>query len=601
MQPGTVILQTTDEWADPASAPPQWLRFRDPIRVIRAGTVDQVAPALDQLAEAVRSGLFAAGFVAYEAAPSFDPAFCVRPPDEKVSLPLLWFGLYAQPDRLPDPCADHSPGAYRLSPWQPAMEVEDYHGRIARIREYIAAGDTYQVNFTFPLRADFEGDPWGLFIDLERSQRARHGAFVLTDRHAIASASPELFFAQSGDELVARPMKGTARRGRWCEEDDRNARVLACSAKDRAENVMIVDLERNDLGRVATPGSVHVPRLFDVERYETVLQMTSTVAARTDADPVTVLRALFPCGSITGAPKIRTMEIVSELEVGPRGIYTGAIGWIGPNRQARFNVAIRTVQIDRARGEAVFGVGGGVTWGSTPQGEYDECLVKAGLLLENRPRFELLETLLWEPGGGYFLMDRHLARLAESARYFRYTFDRAEVQRRLEAYAEDFDDSPQRVRLLMDETGRVRLESTPLDKVPSISSTMSMSSTPSIWNVALAEQPINPDDPFLYHKTTHRTVYEQARQGREEVDDVLLWNARGELTESTIANVVVQLDGKKLTPPRTCGLLAGVMRAQLLEEGEIEEGVIHTHDLPRAEGIWLINSVRRWLPAHIEK
>ena len=397
--------------------------------------------------------------------------------------------------------------------------------------------------------------------------------------------------------MVTRPMKGTAPRGRWLEEDENQAAALAASAKDRAENVMIVDLLRNDLGRIARPGSVEATRLFDIERYETVWQMTSTIRARTAAGPVEVLKALFPCGSITGAPKIRTMEIIAELETAPRGIYTGALGWFGPGRRASFSVPIRTVQVEWSTGEAVYGVGGGVTWGSTAEGEFEECLVKARLLRQARPDFDLLETLRWEPGSGYFLLERHLARLLDSSRYFGRPLNVATMREALLGASAGFGEQPQRVRLLVGHDGAARIECRSLPPEATFSGNPS-SECP--IQLALAADPIDSRDPFLCNKTSHREVYERARRARPGADDVILWNERGEATESTIANLVLDFgDGLLWTPPRECGMLGGTFRELLLEEGKIQERMIQVDELRQAKRIWLVNSVRGWMAAEL--
>ena len=328
---------------------------------------------------ALREGLWAAGFLCYEAAPGLDCSLTVKSPDAQ-GPPLVWFGLYGSPEPLTALPEELCTGAYELTDWEAGLSREAYGRAVERIRAYIAAGQTYQVNFTYPLTAAFTGNPYALFLDLHQAQGASHEALVDTGRYAVLSASPELFFAQCGENLVTRPMKGTAARGRNLQEDKLQAAHLAASGKDRAENVMIVDLLRNDLGRVACQGGVSVSRLFEIERYRTVWQMTSTVRAVTDKGPVEVLRALFPCGSVTGAPKVRTMEIIAELENSPRGVYTGAVGWMGPQRKACFNVAIRTVTLDLERGRASYGVGGGITWSSDTELEWQETRIKARLL-----------------------------------------------------------------------------------------------------------------------------------------------------------------------------------------------------------------------------
>ncbi|MEJ5225182.1 MAG: aminodeoxychorismate synthase component I, partial [Anaerolineales bacterium] len=488
-----------------------WLHFRHPRHIIAAHTLEGVLPALRDIEASVETEhLYAAGWIAYEAAPAFDPALTAHPPTGE--LPLLWFGLYSAPvtlSSLPAPAASH-----HLGPFAPSVSRQDYDAAIAAIKTHIARGETYQVNFTFRLRLPFEGDAWSLFHSLVRAQGAGYAAYVDAGRFVVCSASPELFFTQTGDLLESRPMKGTAPRGRTLAEDEALAAQLRASEKNRAENVMIVDMIRNDLGRIAETGSVRVPALFSTERYPTLWQMTSTVQARSRGPLSQTLAALFPCASITGAPKVSTMRIIAALEDTPRGVYTGAIGFMGPGRTAQFNVAIRTAVIDRASGQAEYGLGGGVVWDSTPGGEYDEALLKARVLTAPpRPDFQLLETLLWTPSDGYWLKERHIARMVESAAYFGFPAAPGEIAAYLDATAAHFH-KPQRVRLLMDEAGRLSHESTdftPADNPPPI-------------RAALAAQPVHSRDIFLFHKTTHRQVYDHARAARPGVEDVLLFN-----------------------------------------------------------------------------
>ena len=382
-------------------------------------------------------------------------------------------------------------------------------------------------------------------------------------------------------------MKGTAARGLTAGDDRARAAALAASAKNRSENVMIVDLIRNDLGRVARVGSVQVASLFDLERYPAQWQMTSTVVAEaTGVSIADIFAALFPSGSVTGAPKVRSMEIVRELEPSPRGIYTGAIGLIAPGGRAHFNVAIRTAVVHRALGAAEFGVGSGIVWESRGQDEFEECQMKAAILTEQAPVFDLLETLRWDPATGYALEDRHMARLAESADYFGVGDVTEGAARALEA-AVAGRLTPARVRLLVDSKGQARTEVT------------DMVARPEPLRVALATAPVTTDNRFLYHKTTERSIYDDARRTRPEADTVLLWNRAGEITESLDANVVVELDGDRVTPPVSCGLLPGTMRADLLARGEIVERRITLEDLGRASRVWLVNSVRGWMEVQL--
>lgn len=550
-------------------------RFAGLVDVVSADSPDEVMPCLRRIEDAVQGGLHAAGFLAYEAAPAFDAAFVTQETD---GLPLLWFGLYEEGEASGAWC--ENPGSYRVGPWRPLVAKEAYEASIEQIRSLIAAGDTYQVNYTFPLAAPFSGDPRSWFRVLCESQGTDYGALIDTGRYVILSASPELFFRLDGDRLTTRPMKGTHRRGRWPGEDRAFREALAASEKDRAENVMIVDLLRSDMGRVSVPGTVCVESLFDTERYETLWQMTSSISSRVTGSVPEIMQALFPSGSVTGAPKVRTMQIIRALEPFPRGVYCGTVGWWSPGGQAEFNVAIRTVSIDRQEGEARYGVGGGITWSSTAEGEYEECAVKAAILKPSPRDFELLESFLVDED--FFLLEEHLARLAASAEYFGFDVDLGEVRRALSAHLSGDRTPPEKLRLLVARDGGIRIESEPASPMKPL-------------RVGLARGPVDEGDVFLFHKTTHRSRYEEAKASRPDCDDVLLYNGRGELTESTRANVLVQLDGEWLTPPVSCGLLAGTMRAHLLSEGRIREAVLPVEVLERAQSIRLINSVRKWI------
>ncbi|HZM24639.1 MAG TPA: bifunctional anthranilate synthase component I family protein/class IV aminotransferase, partial [Anaerolineales bacterium] len=404
-----------------------------------------------------------------------------------------------------------------------------------------------------------------------------------TGRYAICSASPELFFRLDGDTITCCPMKGTAKRGRTTIEDQGQSEWLKNSEKNRAENVMIVDMVRNDLGRIAEIGRVQVPELFTVERYPTLWQMTSTVTAETRSSLTEIFSALFPSASITGAPKVSTMRIISELETTPRRIYTGSIGYISQNRKAKFNVAIRTALIDREIQRAEYGVGGGIVWDSTSADEYTEALLKAQVLTEQFPNFSLLETMLWTPDEGFFLREKHVARMLDSAHYFDFPISKKDFDEYLDNISSNFDSS-QRVRLLLDRSGALNSEAKvfqPPENSPPL-------------KVPLAREPVDTNNVFLFHKTTHRAIYESARKDFTNYDDVLLYNERGEVTEFTIGNLVLELGGKLITPPLSSGLLAGTFRAHLLETGQVVERTIQVQELKDCTKIFMVNSVRKW-------
>lgn len=562
----------------------EWWAFEKPIEILEVHAIDEVVPLLEALEGAARQGLWAAGFLSYEAAPAFDRAFVTG---SGGPLPLAWFGLF--PRRRSVDVESRPAGAYSLSEWQASVSSTRYQQAIEAIHRWIASGETYQVNYTFRLQTAFAGDAWGLFASLARKQGGSRSAFVETgDRWAICSSSPELFFELEGEHIVCRPMKGTAARGRYPEEDRRQGEWLRRSTKNRAENLMIVDMMRSDLGRIARPGTVEVSSLFQLESYPTIHQLTSTIEARTEATVAEIFTALFPCASITGAPKVRTMELIHRLERGPRGLYTGAIGCFGPQRRAHFNVAIRTLQIDRQSGTAEYGVGGGIVWDSAAAEEYRECRTKTLVLSQGEPDFSLIETILWEPESGFFLLARHLQRLRSSALYFGRTVDLEAIGAELALAARQLPRAPHRVRVQVQPSGSVVLSTEPLP------------ADQRRWRVRLSRRPVDRNNRFLFHKTSHRVLYDEARADFPDNDDVLLWNSERELTEATIANVVVRLDGELVTPPIDCGLLPGVFRAELLDRGQIRERVVALDELPRAEEVYLVSSVRRWIEADLE-
>lgn len=557
------------------------LTFSDPHKVIIANTIEEVLPCFQMIQDAIDDGYYAAGFLSYESASAFDSAYQVS---EVHSMPLLWFGIFSEPHHM----SLNSTGNYSLTKWHSSVDMDEYHASIMSIKESIENGDTYQTNYTIRLNSEFRGDDIALFQKLKKAQRSNYCAYLNTGEHSILSASPELFFHLEGDQVTTRPMKGTIERGKSFAEDEANASWLYHSEKNRAENVMIVDLLRNDLGIVAEPGTVHVPKLFEIEQYPTVHQMTSTIAATISENIqlVDIFKALFPCGSITGAPKISTMEIISNLEKTPREVYCGAIGYITPNQEAIFNVPIRTVVIDQKSGHATYGVGGGITWDSTTEGEYHEVLAKASLLETDRPDFQLLESFLLKDGE-YFLPEEHLTRLKKSAQYFGITFDLENTQKALHDFGRKYGLGSFKIRLLIDKNGELTLESQPITQFK----------TP--LEVALADKPLDKNNPFLYHKTTNRAVYSSFQKKYSHVFDVLLWNEDGELTEFTNGNVVLEIDGILWTPPIDSGLLGGTYRERLLKEGTIHEKVLTIEDLRKSKQIWFINSVRKWLEVQV--
>lgn len=561
----------------------RWLRFAAPREVVVAWRHEEVLPALEQV---VAARAWAVGYVAYDAASAFDPALVTR---DAAELPLAWWGIFPPPTETATPVTATEERRPDELHWQPAIDRARHAAAVATIRRAIARGEVYQVNLTFPLLADFSGDPQALFATLWRAQRRGYGAYLDTGRFAICSASPELFVAAGAGRVVSRPMKGTARRGRFPAEDDELAADLAASAKERAENVMIVDMVRNDLGRIAATGSVEVERLWQVETYPTVHQLVSTVAARSEARLPALLAALFPAASITGAPKIAAMRLIRDLEAAPRGVYTGTVGVVAPDGRLQLNVAIRTATVDRERGTATYGTGGGITWDSVADDEYEECRAKARILRPSPPPFWLVETLRWEPSRGAVRRLRHLERLAASALHFAIPLDAVDLDRQLDAATADLPPCRHRLRLTVAEDGRVAVETTPWTELRR-----------SRWRVGLAlavdgRPPARSDDLFLFHKTTHREIYRRALATRPDCDEVILWNERGELTEATRANLVLDLDGELVTPALDAGLLPGILRGALLARRRVVERPLPRAAFGAARRVYLVNSLRGWI------
>ncbi|MGA0839680.1 MAG: chorismate-binding protein [Pseudomonadales bacterium] len=561
-----------------------WHAFEDCRYVVTTRHLNEVTRALRTVEEAVQNhGWYAVGFLSYEAAPAFDPALETHAPTD---FPLLWFALCAR--RAPRSPEDVFPwpDALPAMTWALDVDATQYRNAITDIRAQIARGHTYQVNYTARYESALNAAPIHLFHRLARHQH-RHAAFLDLPEWSICSGSHELFFALEGDKVTCRPMKGTGPRGIDKQSDADLAAALRASIKDQAENLMITDMMRNDLGRVAQAGSVEVPALFAVERYPTLYQMTSTVTCRTEACVSQLLTALFPAASITGAPKVSAMRHIRRLETSPRELYTGAIGWIGPGRNAAFNVAIRTAVVDKRSGATRYGVGGGITWDSRPAAEYAEAQLKARVLTEPLERsFHLFETLRWDPEDGWFLLDRHIERLLRSAHYFAFpvaadTPFAAAFTACANALVAQANEAC-RVRIQLDADGRLHGQSVRLTQ------------TEMPFRARLANRPVLASHPFLRHKTSVRQMYEDPRQ--QGVEEILHYNERGELTEFGIGNLVLDIAGERVTPPLCAGLLPGTFRAELLSQGLITERVLTREDLASAETIFLINAVRRWLP-----
>jgi para-aminobenzoate synthetase/4-amino-4-deoxychorismate lyase len=563
--------------------------FSAPVETFVAHSMREVAPALEGIRGGPRRGLHAAGWLGYEAGLALEPRLMrtCRSAARIQDAPLLWFALFEQivdlsgeelTAALPDP------EAAWLSPPRPRITRSQYADAFRRIKEYIEAGDVYQVNLSYRSDLTLVGHPLSAYAQMRRGGGGEWSALVHDGERYLLSTSPELFFRLSDSVIETKPMKGTTKRRENPTEDALAMESLRCDPKERAENVMIVDLLRNDISRIAKRGSVHVPALFEVETYPTLHALTSTVRAEVseDCDAVDVLRTLFPCGSVTGAPKIRAMEIIDELEADERGAYCGAIGWISPDGAAAFNVAIRTMAI--LDGAAELGLGSGVVFDSTLDGEWRECALKGAFVTAAAPVFRIFETMRYEPEEGLRHLDLHLARMRLSACTFAFEFNELAVRDRL-ANAVEGAGAPLVVRLLLDATGEISIEMRP----PPSPSRNELS-------VAIAALPVSSDDFRLRHKTTLRSFLDMARHA-SGADEVVFVDAAGFITEGSFTNVFIERDGQLLTPPASRGLLPGVLRASLLRAGRAREAELRVEDL--GGPFHLGNAVRGLLPAQL--
>ncbi|WP_457755914.1 aminodeoxychorismate synthase component I [Thermodesulfatator indicus] len=554
--------------------------FIDPVKILLFKPGDDLAVFFRKLEEALSEGLWLAGFFSYEFGYFLDKKLtsCYKEPH---FLPLVFLAAFKHPQifEAKGVCFGKAEEP-ELQNLKLSLAQEEYISKIRQIKGYIASGDTYQVNFTMKYHFSFKGDTLSWYLALRRKQRVSYGALIKTPEFQVLSFSPELFIRVKEGNIFTRPMKGTASRGDNLSEDEKLAAFLSSDTKNQAENVMIVDLLRNDLGRVCEKGSVWVPKLFEVEKYETVLQMTSTVKGKLkNFSLLDIFKALFPCGSVTGAPKIRTMEIISELETEPRGVYTGAIGFISPQKEMVFNVAIRTLALSQGQGE--FGIGSGIVWDSNPEKEYEESLLKAKFLKDKAPYFELIETIRFDPGEDVKLLSFHLSRLKTSAAYFGFPLDEKALLALLQEVFKTLD-KPAKLRLLLREDGRLKLEAYPLP------------SPPKEIKIALVKKDYVPPKKFLLHKTTYRHWFNRWQDFAKKngLFEVVFYDKKERLLEGTISNIFLQINGKLYTPPAKLGLLPGVLRESLLSAGKAYEKELYLADLYQAEKIFVGNTVR---------
>ena len=546
--------------------------FTQPIKELKTRDLAEVADLLAQVESYQEQGYYVVGYVSYEAAPAFEEKLAVH------KLPLLgeyllYFTVHDRVETSPIPLTYEEVDL--PSNWQEVTSAEDYEKAIAQIHHHLRQGDTYQVNYTVQLKQDLSANPFSIYNRMVVEQEAGYNAYVEHDEMAVISMSPELFFEQNGRELTTRPMKGTTKRGLTDDEDLKEAAWLGQDPKNRSENMMIVDLLRNDMNRISEVGSEHVERLCQVEQYSTVWQMTSTIKSqlRPDVDLVTIFQSLFPCGSITGAPKIATMEIIKDLEPQPRGVYCGTIGLLLPNGRRIFNVSIRTIQLHQ--GKAIYGVGGGITWDSTWESEYREVHQKAAVLYRKQARFKLISTgkisqksLLFE--------DQHLERLTKASRYFAYPFDPEDLKQKIEEECQACDiNQDYRLRISLSKSGEIELSCQILTPL-----------SPTFCQAKLCLQEADLQQVFTYFKTTHRPHLNLGEQEK------IYHNKSGELLETSIGNLVLKIDGKLYTPPINLGILSGIYRQHLLGKGQVEEKILTLADLNQAEAVYGCNAVR---------
>lgn len=546
--------------------------FTQPIKELKTRDLSEVADLLAQVESYQEQGYYVVGYVSYEAAPAFEEKLAVHKAPLLAEY-LLYFTVHDRVETSPIPLTYEEVDL--PSKWQEETSTENYEKAIAQIHHHLRQGDTYQVNYTVQLKQDLSANPFAIYNRMVVEQEAGYNAYVEHDEMAVISMSPELFFEQNDRELTTRPMKGTTQRGVTNQEDLEQASWLEQDPKNRSENMMIVDLLRNDMNRISEVGSEHVERLCQVEQYSTVWQMTSTIKSqlRPDVDLVEIFRSLFPCGSITGAPKIATMEIIKNLEPQPRGVYCGTIGLLLPNGRRIFNVAIRTIQLHQ--GKAIYGVGGGITWDSTWESEYREVHQKAAVLYRKQARFQLITTgkisqknLLFE--------EQHLERLTKASRYFAYPFNPEELRQKIEKECQVCDaNQDYRLRIILSKSGEIELSSQILTPL-----------SPSFCQAQLCLQEADLNQAFTYFKTTNRPHLSLGEQ------EIIYHNATGELLETSIGNLVLKINGKLYTPPTSLGILPGIYRQHLLERGLVDEKVLTLKDLAQAEAIYGCNAVR---------
>jgi len=561
--------------------------FQSPREIIKLTRRDDLENFFQKL-EKLQKKYFLAGFFSYELGYLFEDVFDFK---KKSRFPYALFCAYEKPaifdhkkERFVSGSFSRPAGknAYRLKNLRLNVSRENYMENINVIKKHIYEGDIYQANYTVKYKFDFAGSPLGLYLDLKRKQKVPYGVFARFGDYHILSLSPELFFTRNGNSLEVKPMKGTAPRGRSASEDRKKISFLEGDGKNRSENVMIVDLLRNDIGRISRPGSVRVKKLFEVEKYDTLFQMTSTIVSvlKKNIRSSELIKSIFPSGSVTGAPKIESMKIIKELEKEERGVYTGALGFFEPGGNAKFNVAIRTILIHKGKGE--MGTGGGIVHDSSAGDEFRECKLKARFLTQTAISFSLIETILFD--GNFKHLALHIKRMKNSAGYFDFKFDERELRDRLSALKIKLKKGSYRVRVLLGESGGFKITFERRDDAKKE------------YRVGVSGKRTNSENIFLFHKTTNRHLYETelAKARRAGFFDVLFLNEKGEITEGAVTNVYVRKRGVIYTPPVRCGLLPGVMRRVMMKKYRIREKILTLKDLLSADAVYVSNSLIGW-------
>jgi len=564
--------------------------FKDPEKILICTSEDDIDKFFKKIKFYQKKKYWLAGFFSYEFGYFLEPRLKNLMP-KNLKFPLAWFGVFkspyeAKPASLPRVNAE----SYQINNLTPSISEGQYSKSIKKIKQYLQEGQTYQVNYTFGLKGDFSGNAYALYSKLKKAQPTSYMAFINTGSDSLISSSPELFLKIKKRKIQARPMKGTVSRGCSSGDDLKNKIWLKTSLKNKAENVMIVDLLRNDLGRISEKGSVKVSKLFTVEKYPTVFQMTSSIEAKLKKDISfkEIIQATFPCGSVTGAPKIRTMQIIRELEKNPRNIYTGSIGFISPQGESCFNVAIRTIHIDKKK-KVRLGIGGGIVYDSSWEKEYQEALLKSKFLTGGQTKLSLIETFRWDSLCGYNLFDLHLKRLSRSCKFFKIKYKPDMIKKELDNLSKKLKKGKKyKIRALVDLSGNISLEYDLLKKQNKCV-------------VMISKQKIEPKNIYLYHKTTNRGLYEEELKKAKKcgLDEVLFKNKKNELTEGSFTNIFLLKEKILYTPPISCGLLPGVLRQHLLDTGKAKERVLREKDLFWADKIYLGNSVRGLIEAKL--